>query len=165
MLLSGYFWHPLTNGPGYNFWSGPLADLGLVTIFTGLAFFVSAWWRKHNCHVHHCWRLQWHQHPGHGHPVCAKHHPYGQGRGDHLKVEHHTVGAHSEWPGLIAHPFDAASGNVHVSGFTTTAVGPVDVVVGDATAAEEPPDRRARRARVRKPGTGDVTELRPKDTA
>ena len=35
--------------------------------------------RKHNCHVRRCWRLAWHPHPDHGHPVCRRHHPDGRG--------------------------------------------------------------------------------------
>lgn len=58
---------PLHND-GYQFWSG---------IGSGSPLLVAAgvFWRKHNCHVHRCWRLQWHAHPAHGHPVCRKHHP------------------------------------------------------------------------------------------
>ena len=59
---------------GYNFVSGPLADITLVTAFLGGTFLFL---RKHNCHVNRCWRLSWHEHPGHGHPVCKKHHPDG----------------------------------------------------------------------------------------
>ena len=70
-----YLLHWPTKG-GYNFVSGPLADITLITAFTS-AFYL--WWRKHNCHVHRCWRLQWHPHPVHGHPVCKKHHPDGHG--------------------------------------------------------------------------------------
>ena len=65
--------HWSTHG-GYNFVSGPLADITLVTAFVAT---VLLWWRRHNCHVQGCWRLQWHVHPGHGHPVCKKHHPEG----------------------------------------------------------------------------------------
>jgi hypothetical protein len=57
---------------GYNFVSGPLADITLVTAFLGTLYL---WLRTHNCHVHRCWRLSWHPHPVHGHPVCKKHHP------------------------------------------------------------------------------------------
>jgi hypothetical protein len=67
--------HWSTQG-GYNFVSGPLAD---ITIFTAFASTLVLWLRKHNCHVHRCWRLQWHPHPDHGHPVCKKHHPDGRG--------------------------------------------------------------------------------------
>jgi hypothetical protein len=59
---------------GYNFVSGPLADITLITAFASTLFL---WWRKHNCHVHGCWRLEWHVHPENGHPVCKEHHPHG----------------------------------------------------------------------------------------
>ena len=66
-----YYIHWATHG-GYNFVSGPLADITLLTAFvSALVLF----WHKHNCHVHRCWRLSWHPHPDHGHPVCKKHHP------------------------------------------------------------------------------------------
>ena len=59
-------------GPGYNFVSGPLADITLATGFIG---WLLLFWHNHNCHIHRCWRLSWHPHPVHGHPVCKKHHP------------------------------------------------------------------------------------------
>ena len=68
-----YLIHWPTQG-GYNFVSGTLAD---ITLFTAFASTLYLFWRRHNCHVHRCWRLQWHAHPGHGHPVCKKHHPDG----------------------------------------------------------------------------------------
>ncbi len=46
---------------GYNFVSGPLADITLITAFVG---WTALFWRNHNCHVHNCWRLAWHPHPG-----------------------------------------------------------------------------------------------------
>lgn len=58
---------------GYNFWSGIFSD---ATIFTGFVAVMLAWWRTHNCHVHGCYRLLWHTHPVHGHPVCKHHHPH-----------------------------------------------------------------------------------------
>lgn len=58
---------------GYNFWSGIFSD---ATIFTGFVAVLGAFWRTHNCHVHRCWRLLWHTHPVHGHPVCRHHHPH-----------------------------------------------------------------------------------------
>lgn len=57
---------------GYNFVSGPLADITILSAFLSTLFL---WWRRHNCHVFRCWRLQWHPHPVHGHPVCKVHHP------------------------------------------------------------------------------------------
>ena len=48
------FIHWSTHG-GYNFVSGPLADITLLTAFIAS---LTIFWRKHNCHVHRCWRLQ-----------------------------------------------------------------------------------------------------------
>lgn len=61
----------LDNGSGvfYLFWSGVCGDLFLV----GAGY---ALWRKHNCHVKHCWRIQWRSVPGTDHTVCRKHHPH-----------------------------------------------------------------------------------------
>ena len=66
-----YVVHWPTQG-GYNFVSGPLADITLVTAFVGSLLL---FWHRHNCHVHRCLRLSWHPHPVHGHPVCKRHHP------------------------------------------------------------------------------------------
>jgi hypothetical protein len=69
--------HSIVHWPvkgGYNFVSGPLADITLATAF---ASWLYLFLRSHNCHVHRCWRLSWHPHPGHGHPVCRRHHPDG----------------------------------------------------------------------------------------
>ena len=77
-LLHALEW-PYADPDGYNIFSGPLP------MALGLGAF-GAWWRKHNCHVHKCWRLQWHPHPEHGHVVCRKHHPNGKG------VTHDTSG-------------------------------------------------------------------------
>ena len=59
---------------GYNFVSGPLADITLATGFiawvlsssaiTAVPFRVAG-------------RLEWHPHPDNGHPVCRHHHPDG----------------------------------------------------------------------------------------
>ena len=72
----------VTNGSGrwYLWWSGIVGDIGLF----GGGYLIL---RKHNCHVHRCWRLAWHPHPDHGHPVCKKHHP------DHRHV--HATGLRS----------------------------------------------------------------------
>jgi hypothetical protein len=74
LVASLHHWFHWPDHGGYNFISGPAADITLITAFVSTLFL---WWRRHNCHVHHCWRLQWHTHPGHGHPVCKKHHPHG----------------------------------------------------------------------------------------
>jgi hypothetical protein len=58
------------HGAGYLFWSG----IGLCGIGVGS---ITGWWRKHNCHVKGCPRLQWHASHEHlGHPVCRAHHPH-----------------------------------------------------------------------------------------
>jgi hypothetical protein len=42
---------------GYNFVSGPLADITLITAFVGTLYLFL---RRHNCNVRHCWRMAWH---------------------------------------------------------------------------------------------------------
>ena len=76
MLASVHSWLHWPDNGGYNFISGPLAD---ITLLTGFVTATLLWWRKHNCHVRGCWRLEWHVHPDNGHPVCKKHHPDGRG--------------------------------------------------------------------------------------
>jgi hypothetical protein len=74
-LLVEVFTDPL-NGQGYQFWSGIGSDIGEITLI-GLGF---AWLHHHNCYERGCWRVQWHPHPVHGHPVCKRHHPdYSKG--------------------------------------------------------------------------------------
>lgn len=76
MLAAGlHSWIHWADHGGYNFVSGPLADITLVTA-AGSALYLFL--RRHNCHVHRCWRLCWHEHPEHGHPVCKHHHPDGK---------------------------------------------------------------------------------------
>ena len=58
-------WH---DPDGYNFISGPLADITLLGA-------VYAILRRHNCHVKGCWRLGRHQVAGTTYVVCRKHHP------------------------------------------------------------------------------------------
>jgi hypothetical protein len=70
-----YFEHVLS-GRGYQFWSGIGSDIGELTLLTAFAI----WIRQRNCHVYRCWRLAWHPHPEHGHPVCRHHHP------DHRRI-------------------------------------------------------------------------------
>lgn len=64
--------HPLTQGNGLNFWSGIGSDLGELPLLAGLYVV----YRKHACHVKRCYRIQWHEHPYTGHPVCRHHHPH-----------------------------------------------------------------------------------------
>jgi hypothetical protein len=77
-------WFHWPDHGGYNFVSGPLADITLATAFLS---WLLLFWHKHNCHVHRCLRLSWHPHPDHGHPVCKKHFPHhrhlGRATGPH----------------------------------------------------------------------------------
>jgi hypothetical protein len=59
-------WH---DPDGYNFISGPLADITLLAGAYAIA-------RRHNCHVKGCWRVARAQVPGTGYIVCRKHHPH-----------------------------------------------------------------------------------------
>lgn len=79
-----YFWHPYS-GNGYQFWSGIGSDIGEVAIVGGLVTLLLAFWRHFNCHADRCWRLSWHTHADHGHPLCRVHHPHGKNRA-------HTIG-------------------------------------------------------------------------
>ena len=86
-LLAGLFpfqWlHP--GGSGYWFYSG-VFDVGILL---GIVSSVGVYWRAHNCHVNGCWRLDWHPHPEHDHPVCRAHHP--DGGAEFLHAVHHRV--------------------------------------------------------------------------
>lgn len=115
-LVGGWFWHPLAEGAnstcsktnhtgcGYGFWSGVGSDISEITLVGAVFALLGAFWRNHDCHVIGCWRLSWMPHPVHGHPVCRKHHPDGQGRGEPLKAEHHTLEAHA----AIARPLESS---------------------------------------------------------
>jgi hypothetical protein len=59
-------WH---DPDGYNFISGPLADITLL----GGGYAVA---RRHNCHVGGCWRVGRAKVPGTEYIVCRKHHPH-----------------------------------------------------------------------------------------
>jgi hypothetical protein len=74
-----------TNGSGrwYLWWSGMF---GNITIFAAIVLF----YRKHNCHIHGCWRVGRHAATdanGVEHIVCKHHHP-DLGRAFRLHPEH-----------------------------------------------------------------------------
>ena len=71
-------WH---DPDGYNFISGPLAD---ITLLGG----VYAILRRHNCHVQGCWRIGRHRVAGTDYVVCRKHHPDPAPSADHVLAEH-----------------------------------------------------------------------------
>lgn len=82
-------WH---DPDGYNFISGPLAD---ITLFGG-AYAIA---RRHNCHVKGCWRIARAQVPGTNYIVCGKHHPHPtaeQVLADHAAaVREHELAVHA----------------------------------------------------------------------
>jgi hypothetical protein len=59
------------NSTNYGFWSGFGSDLGEAAIFGGLI----ALYRKHNCHLHRCWRIGRHPLEGTPYVLCRHHHP------------------------------------------------------------------------------------------
>jgi hypothetical protein len=72
-----------TNGSTgwYAFWSGFAADVPLI----GGAYLLA---RKHNCHVHGCWRVGRHAVDGTSYIVCRRHHPEGKKSAADINREH-----------------------------------------------------------------------------
>ena len=71
-------WH---DPDGYNFVSGPLADITLL----GGAYAIL---RRHNCSVKGCWRIGRHPVAGTDHIVCRKHHPHESPTAEQVLAEH-----------------------------------------------------------------------------
>jgi hypothetical protein len=71
-------WH---DPDGYNFISGPLADITLL----GGAYAIL---RHHNCHAKGCWRIGRRPVEGTGYVVCRKHHPRPQPTAEQIFAEH-----------------------------------------------------------------------------
>jgi hypothetical protein len=71
-------WH---DPDGYNFISGPLADITLL----GGAYAIL---RHHNCHAKGCWRIGRHPVDGTGYVVCRKHHPNPKPTAEQIYAEH-----------------------------------------------------------------------------
>jgi hypothetical protein len=71
-------------GTWYNFWSGLGADIGGLTL---LGAAIGAY-RKHNCHVHGCWRLAKQQVAGTSWLVCHRHHPEGHPTAEQVAQVH-----------------------------------------------------------------------------
>jgi hypothetical protein len=74
-------WH---DPDGYNFISGPLADITLI----GGGYAIV---RRHNCHAKGCWRLGRHAVPGTDYIVCRKHHPHETPTADQILAEHRAA--------------------------------------------------------------------------
>jgi hypothetical protein len=65
-------------GPWYAFWSGFGSDIGEYAVFAALVTAVVGAYRRHNCNIKGCWRLQWREYvdaDGVKHMWCKKHHP------------------------------------------------------------------------------------------
>ena len=73
-----------SSGRWYGFYSGSGSDIGEAAIIGGLLNVA----RRHNCHVHRCWRVGRHPVTGTTWVVCRKHHPDG-----HLKAADVTAAA------------------------------------------------------------------------
>jgi hypothetical protein len=76
------------SGRWYGFWSGFGSDLGEAGIVVALGAQV----RRHNCHVHRCWRIGRHPVAGTTYVVCRRHHPddhltHGQVATEHANAE------------------------------------------------------------------------------
>jgi hypothetical protein len=71
-------WH---DPDGYNFISGPLADITLL----GGGYAIA---RHHNCHVKGCWRVARAHVSGTDYIVCHKHHPHEQPTAEKVLAEH-----------------------------------------------------------------------------
>jgi len=71
-------------GRWYAFWSGFGSDMTEFLVLGGLIGLL----RKHNCHVHGCWRLARHPVSGTHYIVCRKHHPHGAPTATQVLTEH-----------------------------------------------------------------------------
>ncbi len=74
-------WH---DPDGYNFISGPLADITLL----GGAYAII---RRHNCHAHRCLRIGRHKVAGTDYIVCRKHHPRSSPSAEQILAEHRAA--------------------------------------------------------------------------
>lgn len=72
----------------YQLWSGFIAALSVITVFTA----VLAAWRHVNCHVHRCPGLGRYPVAGGAYRVCRRHHPEPEVRAG-LRP-HHVAAAH-----------------------------------------------------------------------
>jgi hypothetical protein len=74
-----------TSGRWYAFWSGAGSDIGELAIIGALLGLL----RKHNCHVHRCWRVG--RHPVEGTPftVCRHHDPGGPVTAADVRKKYH----------------------------------------------------------------------------
>lgn len=84
-FFSHWLFHPLI-GRGYQFYSGVAGLFIDASLVTG----IGAYWKRHNCHVSRCWRLQW-KHTAAGDCVCRKHHPDSPKSAHRVHQDHHEA--------------------------------------------------------------------------
>ncbi|HVU74528.1 MAG TPA: hypothetical protein VHE83_16300 [Mycobacteriales bacterium] len=72
------------SGGWYAFWSGFAQG---VPLFGGLYLLA----RKHNCHVHRCWRIGRHPVDGTSYVTCRTHHPDGHKTAADINAEHRAA--------------------------------------------------------------------------
>jgi hypothetical protein len=111
-------WH---DPDGYNFISGPLAD---ITLFGG-AYAIA---RRHNCHVKGCWRVGRARVPGTEYIVCHRHHPHERPTAEKVLQDHEEAMRRRT---LAVDDLTAAHGLAAAHGLTPTR---------DPTAVHDPTD-------------------------
>jgi hypothetical protein len=116
-------WH---DPDGYNFISGPLAD---ITLLGG----VYAILRRHNCHVKGCWRIGRHRVTGTDYVVCRHHHPDPPVTAEHVLAAHEEAAKRTVAVRDVRHRVAA---DIH------EVAEDVHDVAEDVTDADAPPTRR-----------------------
>jgi hypothetical protein len=84
-------WHWLVHWTGSDYGSpGRFQPYDFLSGLAGLSVFslLIAQLRKHNCHVHGCWRLGRHPVEGTLYTVCRHHHPGGRVKPEHVHEAH-----------------------------------------------------------------------------
>jgi hypothetical protein len=86
-------WHFLVHWTGSDFGSayGQFQPYDFLSGLAGLSIFglLLAQLRKHNCHVHGCWRIGRHPVEGTAYTVCRHHHPEGHVTAADVRIRHH----------------------------------------------------------------------------
>ncbi len=116
-------WH---DPDGYNFVSGPLADITLL----GGAYAI---FRRHNCVVKGCFRIGRHPVAGTDHIVCRKHHPRDSPTAEQVLADH-AAAKHPEAvtvAGAAAAAAEVAAGVASTSGGSVPAPPPGEPPAGD----------------------------------
>lgn len=57
----------------------------------GIARLLYQHWRRHECHVRHCHRIQWKVVAGTDHIVCKRHHPHDEPSADQVLADHRAA--------------------------------------------------------------------------